>query len=107
MFLPYLDGERTPPLPDARGQLVGLTLTNMTPANVARATIEGVLWSLAYGLQVLREQTGSIGRVILTGGASQSEAVRTIAWLSSDCRSLRPRSSRAWPWVRLGRPPGR
>ncbi len=79
VFLPYLDGERTPPLPDARGQLVGLTRTNMTPANVARATIEGVLWSLAYGLQVLREQTGTIGRVILTGGASQSEAVRTIA----------------------------
>jgi xylulokinase len=44
MFLPYLEGERTPPLPNARGQLVGLTLSNMTPANIARATIEGVLW---------------------------------------------------------------
>ena len=79
VFLPYLEGERTPPLPDAQGQLVGLTLSNFTPANVARAAIEGVLWSLAYGLQVLREQTDTIGRVILTGGASQSEAVRTIA----------------------------
>ena len=63
VFLPYLEGERTPPLPDAQGQLVGLTLSNFTPANVARAAIEGVLWSLAYGLQVLREQTGDIGRV--------------------------------------------
>ena len=60
VFLPYLEGERTPPLPDARGQLVGLTLANFTPANVARAAIEGVLWSLAYGLQVLRQQTGPI-----------------------------------------------
>lgn len=78
-FLPYLEGERTPPLPDARGQLVGLTLNNMTPANVARATIEGVLWSLAYGVQVLREQTGEIKRITLTGGAAQSAAVRQIA----------------------------
>jgi xylulokinase len=78
-FLPYLEGERTPPLPDARGQLVGLTLANMTPANIARATIEGVLWSLAYGVEVLREQTGEISSITLTGGASQSEAVRQIA----------------------------
>lgn len=78
-FLPYLEGERTPPLPDARGQLDGLTLTNMTPANLARASIEGVLWSLAYGLDVLREQTGAISAITLTGGAAQSDAVRQIA----------------------------
>ena len=78
-FVPYLEGERTPPLPDARGQLVGLTLANMTPANIARATVEGVLWSLAYGVEVLREQTGDISSITLTGGASQSEAVRRIA----------------------------
>ncbi|HKN45605.1 MAG TPA: FGGY-family carbohydrate kinase, partial [Propionibacteriaceae bacterium] len=78
-FVPYLEGERTPPLPDARGQLVGLTLANMTPANIARATVEGVLWSLAYGVEVLREQTGEISSITLTGGASQSEAVRQIA----------------------------
>jgi xylulokinase len=78
-FLPYLEGERTPPLPDARGELFGMTLRNMTPANVARATIEGVLWSLAYGVQVLQEQTGPVKAITLTGGASQSEAVRRIA----------------------------
>jgi xylulokinase len=78
-FMPYLEGERTPPLPDARGQLIGLTLKNLTPANIARAAIEGVLWSLAYGVQVLREQTGEISSITLTGGASQSDAVRKIA----------------------------
>nr|WP_204920542.1 xylulokinase [Microlunatus panaciterrae] len=78
-FVPYLEGERTPPLPDARGELTGLTLANMTPANIARATIEGVLWSLAYGVQVLQQQTGDIKRITLTGGAAQSEAVRRIA----------------------------
>lgn len=79
VFLPYLEGERTPPLPDAQGELVGMTLANMTAANVARATIEGVLWSLAYGVRVLQEQTGPIDAITLTGGASQSEAVRRIA----------------------------
>ena len=78
-FVPYLEGERTPPLPDARGQLIGLTLANMTPANIARATIEGVLWSLAYGVEVLRDQTGQISSITLTGGTSRSEAVRRIA----------------------------
>lgn len=78
-FLPYLEGERTPPLPDARGELIGMTLANMTPANLARAAIEGVLWSLAYGVQVLREQAGDITRITLTGGASQSPAVHRIA----------------------------
>ena len=78
-FLPYLEGERTPPLPDARGQLVGLSLSNYTPANLARATIEGVLWSLAYGLQTLQQQAGGIRRITLTGGAAQSGAVREIA----------------------------
>jgi glycerol kinase len=79
MFLPDLEGERTPPLPNARGQLVGLTLSNMTPANIARATIEGVLWSLAYRLQTLRAQTGEISGITLTGGAAQSAAVRAVA----------------------------
>jgi len=78
-FLPYLEGERTPPLPDAKGALVGATLANLTPANVARATIEGVLWSLAYGVQVLGESAGEISRITLTGGASQSPAVHRIA----------------------------
>jgi xylulokinase len=78
-FLPYLEGERTPALPEARGEVIGLTLANMTPANLARATIEGVLWSLAYGVQVLRQETGDISRITLTGGAAQSEAVREIA----------------------------
>ena len=79
VFLPYLEGERTPPLPDARGELRGATLANLTSANLARATIEGVLWSLAYGVQVLREQASPVEQIMLTGGAAQSPAVRTIA----------------------------
>jgi xylulokinase len=78
-YIPYLEGERTPPLPNATGQLLGLTLKNLTPANLARATVEGVLWSLAYGVGVLRQETGDIRRITLTGGAAQSAAVRAVA----------------------------
>ncbi|MDN5763062.1 MAG: xylulokinase [Microlunatus sp.] len=78
-FIPYLEGERTPPLPLAKGELVGLDLANFTAANIARAAIEGILWSLANGLQTLTAHTGRIDRVILTGGAAQSAAVQQIA----------------------------
>jgi len=54
-------------------------LSNYTPANLARATIEGVLWSLAYGLQTLQQQATPISRITLTGGGAQSRAVREIA----------------------------
>jgi xylulokinase len=88
-FVPYFEGERTPPLPEATGELVGVTLRNFTPANVARACIEGVLWSLAYGLAVLKQELNSstpagrakqaLERIILTGGAAKSTAVQRIA----------------------------
>ncbi len=42
-LLPYLDGERTPDLPDATGTLTGLTRANATPQNLARAAVEGML----------------------------------------------------------------
>ncbi|MFO0811562.1 MAG: FGGY-family carbohydrate kinase, partial [Gemmataceae bacterium] len=38
-----------------------------------------VLWSLAYGVQSLREQASPVEQVMLTGGAAQSPAVRAIA----------------------------
>ena len=47
VLLPYFDGERTPNLPDARGSLHGITRDNFTPANVARAAIEGMFGGLA------------------------------------------------------------
>jgi len=78
-FMPYLDGERTPPLPRATGELLGLTRANMKPENIARAAIESVLWSLAFGTEVLAELTGSIASITLTGGAAQSFAVQRIA----------------------------
>lgn len=78
-LLPYLDGERTPDLPDAAGSLHGLLRANMTPENLARAAVEGMFCGLVDGLDALREQGVPVERVLLVGGATASEAVREIA----------------------------
>jgi xylulokinase len=78
-LLPYLDGERTPDLPDATGSLGGLTRANLTPANVARAAVEGMLCGLADGLDALRDNGVPVHRVLLIGGAARSTAVQAVA----------------------------
>jgi xylulokinase len=77
--VPYLEGERTPNLPDATGAVHGLTLTSATPANLARAAVEGMLCGLADGLAALAGQGVSVTGVQLVGGAARSEAVCRIA----------------------------
>ncbi len=79
VLLPYLDGERTPELPGATGSLHGLTRGAMTPANVARAAVEGMLCGLADGLDALLRQGVPVRRVLLIGGAAASAAVREVA----------------------------
>jgi xylulokinase len=79
VFLPYLDGERTPNRPKANGVLRGLTTSNATPENLARAAVEAVLCSLADAIDCLRPCGIAPGRIVLTGGAAKSEAVRLIA----------------------------
>ena len=77
-LVPYFEGERTPNLPDATGSLHGLTLTNFTPANVARAAIEGVACSLADGLKALTDLGITAERVILVGGGARSLALQQV-----------------------------
>ena len=78
-LVPYFDGERTPNLPDATGSLHGITRTSYTPANLARAAVEGVVCSLADGLAALQDQGVVARRVILVGGGAQSPAVQDAA----------------------------
>lgn len=77
-WLPFLDGERTPDLPDASGTLGGMTRANLTPANLARAAIEGIVGSLAVGTRALVEQGVRPERVLLIGGAAASGSVRQV-----------------------------
>ncbi|RDH79248.1 xylulokinase [Mycolicibacterium moriokaense] len=78
-LVPYLEGERSPNLPNAAGALQGLTARNLTPANIARAGVEGLLCSLAYCLEKISAQGVDAERIILVGGGARSEAVRVIA----------------------------
>jgi xylulokinase len=78
LLVAFLDGERTPNRPDARGILAGLSSATERES-VALAAFEGVALGLFTGFKALQRigvDTG--GRLILTGGASRSEAYRTI-----------------------------
>ena len=79
VMVPYLEGERTPNLPDATGALHGLTLATSSPAHLARAAVEGLLCGLADGVDALLAQGVEPRRVLLVGGGAASEAVRRIA----------------------------
>ncbi len=86
LFLPYLQGERTPNLPHGTGVFHGLTSQTMNPAHIARATMEGVTLGLAYGLQRLRSLGLSPTEIRLTGGGSKSPVWRQICADVFGCR---------------------
>jgi xylulokinase len=79
LFLPYLNGERTPNLPGGSGVMHGLTPRNMTPQNLARAAVEGATLGLAYGLKRFRDLGMNPTEIRLTGGGSRSAVWRQIA----------------------------
>jgi xylulokinase len=113
VLLPYLEGERTPNRPDARGLLAGLTGANATPANLARAFVEGMLCGLADGLDGLVAQGVPVRRVLLLGGGSRSAAVQRLApWVFGvPVTVLRPAeyvalgAARQAAWALTGEPP--
>jgi xylulokinase len=78
-LLPYLDGERTPNLPDARGSLHGITRSNLTRANMARAAIEGMFGGLADAVDALVGVGVEPARILLVGGAAANPAVAAVA----------------------------
>lgn len=78
LFLPYLSGERTPHLdPLARGAFVGLT-TRHTAAHLARAVMEGVVYSLRDGLEIMRGLGLPVGEIRATGGGGKSPLWRQL-----------------------------
>ena len=77
-FLPYLQGERTPNLPNGCGVLHGMTTSNITPAHLARAAMEGVTLGMAYGLRRMESLGLKPTEIRLTGGGSRSAVWRQI-----------------------------
>ena len=71
-FKPYLAGERTPHMnPNLRGSWTGLSLAT-TQADVVRAVLEGVTFSLKDALEVM-SPLAQIKEALATGGGAQSE----------------------------------
>ncbi len=78
-FLPYLNGERTPNLPQGTGVLHGLGSTAASPAHLARAAMEGATLGLGYGLRRFAELGLNPSEIRLTGGGSKSAVWRQIS----------------------------
>jgi len=78
IFLPYLQGERTPHLdPQARGAWIGLTARHRR-AHLVRAVLEGVAFSLKDCFGLLGEQRVPLAEVRMTGGGARSALWRQI-----------------------------
>ena len=77
VLLPFLNGERTPDLPAARGSLHGLSAVNYTPSNLIRAAMEGVTFGILNGLdRILHGQAPTT--VLVIGGGARSTAWRQM-----------------------------
>ena len=78
LFLPYLQGERSPHWnPKARGGFVGLQVTH-TRADLIRAVLEGVSMNLRTILQSFLEADARIDEVTLIGGGAKGQVWRQI-----------------------------
>ena len=78
-LLPHFDGERTPNRPAARGTFHGISHSNFTRENIARAAIEGVIAGMVYATKALERCGVQYSRVLLIGGAAKNPAVQSIA----------------------------
>jgi xylulokinase len=77
-LLPYLEGERTPNVPDGTGVWLGVTKATFDKAHFARAAMEGVTLGMNYGLRRLRELGAKPRQIRATGGGAKSKFWRQI-----------------------------
>jgi xylulokinase len=78
LLLPYLEGERTPNVPDGTGVWFGANQKTFTAAHFARAAMEGVTLGMNYGLRRLRELGLKPRQIRATGGGAKSAFWRQI-----------------------------
>jgi|YNPNPStandDraft_1061719.scaffolds.fasta_scaffold40204_1 D-xylulose kinase len=78
VLLPYLEGERTPNVPDGTGVFFGVRPATFTAAHFARAAMEGVTLGMNYGLRRLAELGVRATQIRATGGGAHSKLWRQI-----------------------------
>ncbi|MCP5522450.1 MAG: xylulokinase [Verrucomicrobiales bacterium] len=78
VLVPYLEGERTPNVPDGTGVFFGVSQRTFTAAHFARAATEGVTLGMNYGLRRLAELGVQARQIRATGGGANSKPWRQI-----------------------------
>ena len=78
LLLPYLEGERTPNIPDGTGVFLGATARTFSENHFARATMEGVTLGMNYGLRRLSKLGVVPSQIRATGGGARSKVWRQI-----------------------------
>ena len=78
LLLPYLEGERTPNVPDGCGTMIGINPGTFTASHYCRAAFEGVTLGMNYGLRRLAELGVKARQIRATGGGAKSKLWRQI-----------------------------
>lgn len=95
MMLPFLNGERMPSLPQAKGVISGLTIGNISRRNLIRASAEAVIYGLRWGYDALQEKGIVLNQVRLVGGGSKSKPWRQIVADVLDVEVVGPQNKEA------------
>ena len=78
LFLPYLNGERTPHAdPHARGSFVGMNLTH-TRSHMTRSVMEGVTFALRDSLEIIDSLGVPVRQIRASGGGSKNPLWRQM-----------------------------
>lgn len=78
LLLPYLEGERTPNVPDGTGVMIGINGKTFRASNYCRAAMEGVTLGMNYGLRRLAGLGVKAKQIRATGGGAKSKLWRQI-----------------------------
>jgi len=78
LLLPYLEGERTPNVPDGSGVMLGINPRTFTASHYCRAAMEGVTLGMNYGLRRLADLGVKTKQIRATGGGAKSKLWRQI-----------------------------
>ncbi len=78
LLLPYLEGERTPNVPDGSGVMIGINPRTFSASHYCRAAMEGVTLGMNYGLRRLAELGVKARQIRATGGGAKSKLWRQI-----------------------------
>ncbi|GAA3763041.1 xylulokinase [Terriglobus aquaticus] len=79
VWLPFLNGERTPDLPSARGTLLGVSANNYTQQHLIRAMVEGVSFGILAGLELILQGAAAQTVQLIGGGAKSAEWRQLLA----------------------------